>query len=51
MLHDCLGKYVVAYIDDILIYYLNEESHVQNVCEVLKRLKANQLYVKRMKFH
>ncbi len=48
-----LLKYVVAYIDDILIYSKSEDEHIDNVRTVLSRLLENQLYVKAEKceFH
>ncbi len=49
---DLLNQYVVAYIDDILIYSKSEE-HIGQVRNVLSRLLENQLYVKAEKceFH
>lgn len=41
-----LGKYVIAYIDDILVYSPSLESHVNQVCQVLQCLLQHQLYVK-----
>ncbi|KAK3550602.1 hypothetical protein QTP70_000679 [Hemibagrus guttatus] len=50
---DILNKYVVAYIDDILIYSKSEEEHQGHVRTVLTRLLKNQLYIKAEKceFH
>ncbi|KAK3545878.1 hypothetical protein QTP70_016572 [Hemibagrus guttatus] len=50
---DIMNKYVVAYIDDILIYSKSEEEHQGHVRTVLTRLLENQLYVKAEKceFH
>ncbi len=50
---DLLNQYVVAYIDDILIYSKSEEEHIGQVRNVLSRLLENQLYVKAEKceFH
>lgn len=36
---DFLDHYVIAYIDDILIYSANLEDHAQHVCTVLSQLK------------
>lgn len=53
VLRDMLGKFVIAYIDDILAYSSSFESHVDHVQQVLQRLLQHQLYVKGKKceFH
>ncbi|KAL0167369.1 hypothetical protein M9458_039213, partial [Cirrhinus mrigala] len=50
---DLLNKFVIAYIDDILVYSKTKEEHVDHVRTVLSRLLQNQLYVKAEKceFH
>ncbi|KAK3542448.1 hypothetical protein QTP86_025890 [Hemibagrus guttatus] len=50
---DLLGKWVIAYIDDILVYSASLEEHVLHVREVLSRLQQHHLYVKleKCKFH
>ncbi|KAI2645745.1 Transposon Tf2-9 polyprotein [Labeo rohita] len=50
---DLLNKYVIAYIDDILVYSKSEAEHIDHVRTVLSRLLENQLYVKAEKceFH
>ncbi len=35
VLHDMPNKSVFVYLDDILIYFLDEASHVQHVRQVL----------------
>ncbi|KAK3555402.1 hypothetical protein QTP86_015690, partial [Hemibagrus guttatus] len=47
---DLLGKGVIAYIDDILVYSKSREEHVLHVREVLSRLQRHHLYVKLEKF-
>ncbi|KAK3531335.1 hypothetical protein QTP70_018135, partial [Hemibagrus guttatus] len=47
---DILGKWVIAYIDDILVYLTSLEEHVCHVRDVLSRLQQNHLYVKPEKF-
>lgn len=46
VLKDFLGIFVIAYIDDVLIYSLSYEQHVTHVCQVLAKLQENHLYVK-----
>lgn len=50
---DILDVYVVVYLDDLLIFSENEDSHVQHVREVLQRLRKHKLYAKASKcvFH
>ncbi|KAK3506487.1 hypothetical protein QTP70_002093 [Hemibagrus guttatus] len=50
---DLLGKWVIAYIDDILVYSTSMEEHVCHVREVLSRLQRHHLHVKpeKCEFH
>jgi hypothetical protein len=41
-----LDKFVVVFIDDILIYSENEEEHAEHLRIVLTRLREHQLYAK-----
>jgi hypothetical protein len=43
---DYLDKFVVVFIDDILIYSQSEEEHVDHLKKVLQRLREHQLYAK-----
>jgi len=46
VLHLYLDKCVVVFIDDILIYYNNEEEHAEHLAAFLKLLRKHQLYAK-----
>jgi hypothetical protein len=43
---DELDKFVVVFIDDILVYSSTAEEHEQHLRVVLERLRQNQLYAK-----
>lgn len=43
---DGLDKYVVVFIDDILIYSKSKEEHEQHLRTVLERLREHKLYAK-----
>ncbi len=46
LLRPYLDKFVIVYLDDILIYSKNEEEHEQHVRQVLGVLRKNKLYAK-----
>jgi hypothetical protein len=41
-----LDKFVMVFIDDILIFSKNEEEHDEHLRLVLQKLRENQLYAK-----
>jgi hypothetical protein len=43
---DYLDKFIVVFIDDILIYSQNEQEHEEHFRKVLQRLRDCQLYAK-----
>lgn len=53
VLHDMLDKFVFVYLDDILIFSGDKQTHMRHVHQVLQRLLDNQLHVKaeRCEFH
>lgn len=46
VLRDMLGKFIITYIENVLIYSSFLESHVAHVKQVLSCFLKNQLYVK-----
>ena len=50
---DLLYVFIIIYLDDILIFSLNEEDHVKHVSEVLRRLWEHNLFANNKKcvFH
>ena len=41
-----LDKFIVVYLDDILIYSKNEEEHAEHLRLVLEKLREHRLYAK-----
>lgn len=46
VLHPYLDKFVIVFIDDILVYSKNEEEDVKNLAAVLRLLREHHLYAK-----
>ena len=50
MFEEYLDKFVIVFIDDILVYSKFREDHTQYLLLVLQRLKDKQLYAKFKKY-
>ena len=49
ILREYLDNFVIIYLNNILIYSENLETHCKHVCKILKKLKKRALYVKQLK--
>jgi hypothetical protein len=49
VLHPFLGKFVVLYFDDVLIYSSSMDQHLHHLREVLFALRHEQLYANLLK--
>ena len=49
-LGDLLDRFVLVYLDDILVYSADAEQHELHLCTVLERLRQHTLYAKRSKY-
>lgn len=49
VLREYLDKFVVVYLDDIMIYSKNKQEHAEHLRLVLNALRKHQLYAKRSK--
>ena len=50
VLRQYLDKFVIVFIDEILVYSKNEEEHVEHLATMLTFFRENELYVKLIKF-
>ena len=44
-----IGKFVLTYLDDTLMFCKTAEEHAEHLRSVLQRLREHQLYAKRSK--
>ena len=49
LLQPFLRKFVLVFLDDILIYSATREEHIQHIQEVFETLRTNKLYLKASK--
>ena len=50
VLYNHLDKFVITYLDDILIFSDNKKNHERHIKEILKRLQKKNLYLKSEKY-
>ena len=50
VLYDHLNKFIIAYLNDILIYFKNKKNHKKHVKKVLKKLQEKNFYFKSEKY-
>ena len=48
-LNKFLNKFVIVYLNDILIYFKNTEKHIKHVKQILKKLNKKILLIKSKK--
>lgn len=46
VLHDYLDEFVIVFMDNIIIYFDNEELYEEHLRKTLKILRKNNLYAK-----
>src|SRR5438046_1567744 len=50
VLYDHLNKFVITYLDDILIYFENEKNHEKHIKKILKKFQEKNFYLKSEKY-
>ena len=50
VLYNYLNEFVITYLNNILIYFKNEENHEKHVKKILRRFQEKNLYFKSEKY-
>src|SRR5947207_14547369 len=50
VLYNHLNEFVIAYLNDILIYFVNEENHEKHVKKILRKFQKKKFYLKLKKY-
>ena len=50
VLYNHLNEFVIAYLNNILIYFENKKNHEKHVKKILKRFQEKNLYLKSEKY-
>ena len=50
VLYDHLNEFIIAYLDDILIFSETEKKHEKHVKKILKKLQNKNFYLKLEKY-
>ena len=50
VLYDHLNKFVITYLNNILIYFENKENHKKHVKKILRKFQEKNLYFKSKKY-
>src|SRR5437667_5142961 len=50
VLYNYLNKFVIAYLNNILIYFKNEENHEKHIKKILRKFQEKNLYFKSEKY-
>ena len=50
ILYNYLNEFIIAYLNNILIYFKNEKNHKKHVKKILKKFQEKNLYLKLKKY-
>ena len=49
LLRSYFDKFMIIYLNDILIYFKNDEKHTQHIKLMIKILRKHEFYIKSLK--